>query len=90
MRFIACPHPGQDGAKKFYSRFDKNDAASPPIRLGTLSPDLVVLFASGERVAANAATLASDAPPMAFAALEKSASGAPGLRPRGRSRRPRR
>ena len=36
-----------------------------------------MLSASGERVAANSATLASDAPPIAVASLEKSASGAP-------------
>ncbi len=36
-----------------------------------------MLSAAGERVAANAASLASDAPPIAVASLEKGASGAP-------------
>ncbi|HKN29652.1 MAG TPA: peptidoglycan-binding domain-containing protein [Roseiarcus sp.] len=72
------------------ARFERTDAATglailagdfdskaEPLRLGALSPDLVVLSAWGERVAANAATLKSDAPPVAVASLEKSASGAP-------------
>ena len=83
----ACPNPVVAGKP---ARFERTDAATglailagdfdgkaEAPRLGALQPDLVVLSASGERVAANAATLASDAPPTAIASLEKSASGAP-------------
>ena len=82
-----CPRPIVGGKP---ARFERTDAATglailagafdgraEPPRLGWLSPDLVVLSASGERVAANPATLASGAPPIAVASLEKSASGAP-------------
>jgi Putative peptidoglycan binding domain len=82
-----CPNPILGGKP---ARFERTEAATglailagdfggarEPPRLGALSPDLVVLSASGERVAANAATLASDAPPIAVASLEKGASGAP-------------
>ena len=83
----ACPNPLVGGKP---ARFERTDAATglailsgdfdgkaeaPPI--GALSRDLLVLSASGGRVAANSATLASDAPPVAVAPLEKSASGAP-------------
>jgi peptidoglycan hydrolase-like protein with peptidoglycan-binding domain len=81
-----CPTPTIGGKP---ARFERTDSiglailagdfggkAEPP-RLGALSPDLIVLSASGERVAANAATLASETPPIAVAPLEKSASGAP-------------
>ncbi len=83
----ACPNPMVDGKP---ARFERSDPATglailagafaadgEAPRLGALSPDLVVLSVSGERVAANSATLASDAPPIASAPLEKSASGAP-------------
>ncbi len=81
-----CPNPVLGGKP---ARFERTDATGLAIlagefggkaeaqRLGALSADLVVLSASGERVAANAATLASDGPPIALASLEKSASGAP-------------
>ena len=82
-----CPNPIVAGKP---ARFERTDAATglailagafegeaEPPRIGALKPDLVVLSASGERVAANSATLASDAPPIAVAPLEKSASGAP-------------
>ena len=82
-----CPNPMVGGKP---ARFDRTDAATglailagefdgkaEAPRLGALSPDLVVLSASGERIAADAATLASDAPPVAVASLENSASGAP-------------
>jgi hypothetical protein len=45
---------------------------------GAVAPDLVVLSASGERVAANSASLSGDASrPLVIASLEKSASGGP-------------
>ena len=82
-----CPNPVVGGKP---ARFQRTDAATglailegafdgkaEAPRLGALSSDLVVLSAAGERVAANAATLESDAPPVAVAPLEKSASGAP-------------
>ncbi len=83
----ACPNPTVGGKP---ARFERTDAATglailagefdgeaEAPRLGAPSSDLVVLSLTGERVAANAATLASDAPPVAVASLEKSASGAP-------------
>ena len=93
-----CPNPIVGGKP---ARFERTDAATglallagdfggkaEPPRLGGLSPDLVVLSASGERVAANSATLASDAPPIAIAPLEKSASGAPAFDRARRACRP--
>ncbi len=82
-----CPNPIVAGKP---ARFERADAATglailagafdgkaEPPRLAALSSDLIVLSASGERVAANSASLASDALPIAVASLEKSASGAP-------------
>ncbi|HZZ61297.1 MAG TPA: peptidoglycan-binding domain-containing protein [Roseiarcus sp.] len=83
----SCPNPTVGGKP---ARFERIDAATglallagdfggraEPPRVGALSSDLVVLSVAVERVAANAARLASDAPPSAVASLEKSASGAP-------------
>jgi Putative peptidoglycan binding domain len=87
LRPDLCPNPIAGGKP---ARFERTDAAtglailagdfgpkgeSP--RIGALRPDLVVLSVAGEKVAANAATLASDAPPIAVASLERNASGAP-------------
>jgi len=81
-----CPAPTIGGKSARFERIDSTGLAilagdfggkAEPPGLGALSPDLVVLSASGERVAANTATLVSEAPPIAVASLEKSASGAP-------------
>ena len=82
-----CPKPAVAGRPV---RVERTDAAtglallagdfgvkSEPPHLGALSPALVVLSASGERLVVSAATLASDGPPVAVASLDKSASGAP-------------
>ncbi len=87
LRPDLCPNPIVGGKP---ARFERSDAATglailvgyfgakaEALRLGALKPDLVVLSFAGEKVAANAATLATDAPPIAVASLEKSASGAP-------------
>jgi hypothetical protein len=72
-------------------RFERTDAATglailagdfaargDPPRLGALKPDLVVLSAAGDGIAANSASLAGDAAkPLVVASLEKGASGGP-------------
>ena len=81
-----CPAPNIGGKSARFERTDPTGLAilagdfagkAEPPSLGAVSPDLVVLSASGERVAADTATLVSEAPPIAIASLEKSASGAP-------------
>ena len=83
-----CPNPSIKGAP---ARFERTDPATglailagdfagngDPPRLGALAPDLVILSVANERVAANSATLISDAqPPLALAAVDKAASGGP-------------
>jgi len=52
--------------------------------VGTLEPDLVVLSAAGERIAANSATLMGDkGHPLVVASLERSASGGPAFDRKG-------
>ena len=90
-----CPNPIVGGKP---ARFERTDAATglallagdfggkgEPPRLGALSPDLVVLSASGERVAANSATLASDAAADRRRLARKERERRPGLRPRRRA-----
>jgi Putative peptidoglycan binding domain len=53
-------------------------AKGEPPRLGALKPDLVVLSAAGDGVAANSASLTGEAAkPLVVASLEKGASGGP-------------
>jgi hypothetical protein len=53
-------------------------ARGDPPRLGALKPDLIVLSAGGDGVAANSASLTGDgAKPLVVASLEKGASGGP-------------
>jgi Putative peptidoglycan binding domain len=83
----ACPNPLVGGKPARFERTDPAtglailsgdfDGKAEAPRVGALSSDLVVLSASGGRFVANSATLASDAPTVAVAPLEKSASGAP-------------
>ncbi|MGO9418451.1 peptidoglycan-binding domain-containing protein [Roseiarcus sp.] len=82
-----CPNPSVAGKP---ARFERSDAATglamlsgdfgakaePPPR-GALAPDLIVLSADGERVAAMSASLAGGARPAVVASLDKSAAGGP-------------
>jgi len=87
LRPDACPKPLVAGKPVRIERTDVAtglailsgdfDGRTEAPRIGAPSRDLVVLSASGASVIANSATLASDAPTVAVAALEKSASGAP-------------
>ncbi len=83
-----CPSPSIGGKP---ARFERSDAATglamlagdfgdrrEPPRLGVLKDNLVVLSASGARLAASPATLGGDAEkPIIVASLEKSGGGSP-------------
>jgi Putative peptidoglycan binding domain len=83
-----CPNASIGGKPV---RFERTDAATglailagafaargDPPRLGALKPDLVVLSAADDGIAANSASLTGDAAkPLVVASLEKSASGGP-------------
>jgi len=83
-----CPSPSIGGKP---ARFERRDAATglallagdfgdrrDPPRLGALKDNLVVLSASGDRLAASPATLGGDAEkPIIVASLDKSGAGSP-------------
>ena len=83
-----CSNPSIGGKP---ARFERSDAATglailagdfgdrrEPPRLGALKDDLVVLSASGDRLAASPATLGGDAEkPIIVASLDKSGTGSP-------------
>jgi peptidoglycan hydrolase-like protein with peptidoglycan-binding domain len=83
-----CPKASIDGKPARFERTDVDTglailsgdfgAKGEPPRLGTLNPDLVVLSAAGDLVAANSASLTGEAThPLITASFEKSASGGP-------------
>src|SRR5271166_1467825 len=89
-----CPSPSIGGKP---ARFERSDAATglailagdfgdrrEPPRLGALKDNLVVLSASGARLAASPATLGGDAEkPIIVASLEKSGGGSPAFNREG-------
>jgi hypothetical protein len=90
-----CPKASIGGKPARFERTDMSTglailsgdfgAKGEPPRLGALKPDLVVLSAAGDRVAANSASLTGEAAyPLVTASLEKSASGGPAFDREGR------
>jgi len=83
-----CPNASIGGKPVRFERADPTTglailsgdfgARGDPPRLGALKPDLIVLSAAGDVVAANFASLTGDAAkPLVIASLEKGASGGP-------------